>query len=170
MKIVFIGAVTFSEKTLEKLIVLKADIAGVCTLKKSSFNADHVDLTQLCMKHNIPVRYATDINSDENISWIKTLVPDVIFCFGWSRLLKKDLLNLAPLGVLGYHPAALPANRGRHPLIWALILGLNETASTFFFIDDGADSGDIVSQYPIKRSEDDNAGTLYNRITAIALE
>ena len=170
MKIVFIGAVTFSEKTLEKLIALKADIAGVCTLKKSSFNADHVDLTQLCMKHNILVRYTTDINSDENISWIKTLVPDVIFCFGWSRLLKTDLLNLAPLGVLGYHPAALPANRGRHPLIWALILGLNETASTFFFMDDGADSGDIVSQYPIKISENDNAGTLYKRITETALE
>ena len=170
MKIVFIGAVTFSEKTLEKLITLKADIAGVCTLKKSSFNADHVDLTQLCMKHNIPVRYTTDINSDENISWIKTLVPDVIFCFGWSRLLKTDLLNLAPLGVLGYHPAALPANRGRHPLIWALILGLNETASTFFFMDDCADSGDIVSQYPIKISENDNAGTLYKRITEAALK
>ena len=170
MKIVFIGAVTFSEKTLEKLIALKADISGVCTLKKSSFNADHVDLTQLCMKHNIPVRYTTDINSDENISWIKTLVPDVIFCFGWSQLLKTDLLNLAPLGVLGYHPAALPANRGRHPLIWALILGLNETASTFFFMDDGVDSGDIVSQYPIKISENDNAGTLYKRITETALE
>jgi len=170
MKIVFIGAVTFSEKTLEKLLVLKADIVGVCTLEKSSFNADHVDLTQLCMKHNIPVRYTTDINSDENISWITTLVPDVIFCFGWSRLLKTDLLNLAPLGVLGYHPAALPANRGRHPLIWALILGLNETASTFFFMDDGADSGDIVSQYPIKISENDNAGTLYKRITETALE
>jgi len=170
MKIVFIGAVIFSEKTLEKLITLKADIAGVCTLKKSSFNADHVDLTQLCMKHNIPVRYTTDVNSDENISWIKTFVPDVIFCFGWSRLLKTDLLNLAPLGVLGYHPAALPANRGRHPLIWALILGLNETASTFFFMDDGADSGDIVSQYPIKISENDNAGTLYKRITETSLE
>ena len=170
MKIVFIGAVTFSEKTLEKLIALKADIAGVCTLKKSTFNADHVDLTQLCMKHNIPVRYATDINSDKNISWIKTLAPDVIFCFGWSRLLKTDLLNLAPLGVLGYHPAALPANRGRHPLIWALILGLNETASTFFFMDDGADSGDIVSQYPIKISENDNAGTLYKRIVETALQ
>ena len=170
MKIVFIGAVTFSEKTLEKLIVLKADIVGVCTLEKSSFNADHVDLTQLCMKHNIPVRYTTDVNSDENISWIKTFVPDVIFCFGWSRLLKTDLLNLAPLGVLGYHPTALPANRGRHPLIWALILGLNETASTFFFMDDGADSGDIVSQYPIKISENDNAGTLYKRITEAALK
>ena len=53
MKIVFIGAVTFSKKTLEKLIVLKADIVGVCTLENCSFNTDHVDLTQLCMKHNL---------------------------------------------------------------------------------------------------------------------
>ena len=87
-----------------------------------------------------------------------------------SYLIKSDLLNLAPLGVIGYHPAALPANRGRHPLIWALILGLKETASTFFFMDEGVDSGDIVSQYQIKISENDNAGTLYKRITETALE
>jgi len=41
-------------------------------------------------------------------------------------------LGIAPLGVVGFHPAALPANRGRHPLIWALFLGLKKTASTFF--------------------------------------
>ena len=74
------------------------------------------------------------------------------------------------MGVVGYHPAALPANRGRHQLIWALILGLNETASTFFFMDEGADSGDILSQYPIKISENDNAGTLYKRMTETALK
>ena len=44
MKIVFIGAVTFSEKVLEKLIVLKADIVGVCTLEKSSFNAVQIEM------------------------------------------------------------------------------------------------------------------------------
>ena len=31
------------------------------------------------------------------------------------------------LGVIGYHPAELPKNRGRHPLIWALVLGLKKT-------------------------------------------
>lgn len=36
------------------------------------------------------------------------------------------------MGVLGYHPAKLPQNRGRHPLIWALALGLKKSASTFF--------------------------------------
>jgi len=170
MKIVLVGAVQFSEKALTRLIAIKTNVVGVCTLEKSSFNTDHVDLTPFCRQHNIPVKYTTDINSDENIGWVKTLAPDIIFCFGWSRLLKIDLLNLAPLGVLGYHPAALPANRGRHPLIWALILGLKETASTFFFMDEGVDSGDILSQHPIKISKNDDAGSLYNRIIEVSLE
>jgi len=71
--------------------------------------------------------------------------------------------------VVGFHPAALPANRGRHPLIWALVLGLEETASTFFFMDQGADSGDILSQRSIRISGDDDAGTLYGKITESAL-
>ena len=38
----------------------------------------------------------------------------------------------------------------------ALFLGLKKTASTFFFIDEGADTGDIISQEFIK-IENDNA-------------
>jgi len=162
--------VQFSEKALAKLIEIQADVAGVCTLEKSSFNADHVDLAPLCRKKNIPVKYVNDINSSESIDWIKAHAPDVVFCLGWSRLLKTELLNLAPLGVVGYHPAKLPKNRGRHPLIWALVLGLDKTASTFFFMDAGADSGDILSQRLITISENDNAGILYERMTEAALE
>ena len=157
MRIVFIGAVQFSEKALAKLIKMKADVAGVCTLEKSPFNADHIDLTPLCRKHDIPVKYTTDINSAENIDWIRLLAPDVIFCFGWSRLLKSELLNIAPLGAVGYHPAALPANRGRHPLVWALVLGLDKTASTFFFMDKSVDSGDNISQLQIDINDNDFA-------------
>jgi methionyl-tRNA formyltransferase len=170
MRIVFIGTVRFSENVLTKLIGMSVDVVGVCTLNKSPSNADHVDLAPFCRKHNIPVKYVTDINAKESINWIKALSPDIIFCFGWSQLLKTQLLYLAPLGVIGYHPTSLPANRGRHPLIWALVLGLKETASTFFFMDDGADSGDILSQYPIKISDNDTAGTLYKRITEVALK
>ncbi len=169
MRIVFIGAVQFSERVLSHLIEMNAKVIGVCTLENSSFNADHCDLTPYSRKHNIPVKYTTNINLEKNIIWIRSLNPDIIFCFGWSQLLKTDLLKLAPLGVLGFHPAALPANRGRHPLIWALILGLQETASTFFFMDDGADTGDILSQRPINISENDTAGTLYNRMIKVAL-
>ena len=149
MRIVFIGTVEFSQRALECLIAMNAEIVGVCTLQESKFNADHIDLSILSESHGIPWFYAQDINSAEALGWIQDKSPDIIFCFGWSKLLKQDLLRLAPLGVVGFHPAALPANRGRHPLIWALVLGLEKTASTFFFMDACADSGDILSQHEI---------------------
>jgi len=169
MRIVFIGSVEFSLRALERLVSLGADIVGICTLKESKFNADYVDLTSVGVAHGIPCLYADDINSPEALTWIKTKAPDVIFCFGWSKLLKQELLTLTPLGVVGFHPAALPSNRGRHPIIWSLVLGLDKTASTFFFMDAGADSGDILSQREILISDQDDARNLYNKVTEMAL-
>lgn len=169
MKILFIGTVQFSYKALEKLIELKAEIVGVCTKDKSSFNSDFADLTPLCNKNNIPFNSVEDINSIENISWINSLEPDIIFCFGWSNLIKKELLTLTPMGVVGYHPTALPQNRGRHPLIWALALGLKRSASTFFFMEEGADNGDILSQKEFDILYEDDAKSLYNKVSILAL-
>jgi methionyl-tRNA formyltransferase len=170
MRIVFVGSVEFSLSALEHLVTMGAEIVGVCTLKESKFNSDHIDLSSISELHGIPWLYAQNINSDEAINWIEQKAPDVIFCFGWSKLLKQELLELVPLGVVGFHPAELPINRGRHPLIWALILGLNKTASTFFFMNNYADSGDILSQREIKISDDDDAGSLYNKMTKVALD
>lgn len=169
MRILFIGAVQFSRGALEQVIAAGAQVAGVCTLAQSVFNADHCDLSSVAQAHGIPWLHADDINSAATLDWIRAQRPDIIFCFGWSKLLKSDLLNLAPMGVVGFHPAALPANRGRHPIIWALALGLTRTASTFFFMDEGADSGDILSQRPVTIGESDDAAALYEKVTQTAL-
>ncbi|WP_109694976.1 formyltransferase family protein [Chitinophaga deserti] len=169
MRIVFIGTVEFSFNTLQHLINGGAEVVGVCTRAASDFNADYRDLTPLCEQHGIPYKHVRDINHPNNVQFIRELKPDVIYCFGWSSLLKEDILRIAPLGVIGFHPAALPYNKGRHPLIWALVLGLQQTASTFFFMDEGADTGDILSQEPISISSEDTAGTLYEKMTEIAL-
>lgn len=170
MKIFFIGSVIFSANALRELIAMHSDVVGVYTLKRSEFNSDHQDLTSIAEQAGIPSRFDPDLHSPESLDWIKKLNPDVIFCFGWSRLIREPLLSLPPLGVIGFHPAALPANRGRHPLIWALVLGLTETASTFFIMDKGADSGDIISQEKVSIDLSDNAYSLYARITDIAME
>ena len=170
MRIVFIGTVEFSLRVLEHLIAMGAQIAGVCTKQKSTFNSDFVDLEPVCRANQIPCLQTDDINSPGSLAWIRERKPEVIYCFGWSSLLKAALLSIAPLGVVGYHPAALPANRGRHPLIWALALGLEKTASTFFFMDEGADSGDIISQREIVISESDDAAALYAKMIATALQ
>jgi len=168
IKIVFIGTVIFSYKMLEKLISLNANITGVCTKKESNFNNDFSDLSHLCIPNNIPYKYVIDINDSESVNWIKSCKPDIIFCFGWSNLLKKELLNIAKMGIVGYHPSKLPLNRGRHPLIWALALGLQNSASTFFFMNEEVDSGDILSQKDFQILYKDDAKSLYEKVSILA--
>lgn len=169
MRIIFIGTVEFSQKALRELIELRANIVGVLTKEKSKINSDFADLSNTCKQHQIHYRYTKDINMVENIEWIKSLKPDILFCFGFSQILKEEILSVAPMGVVGFHPAKLPQNRGRHPLIWALALGLKRTGSTFFFMDSGADSGDILSQQEIDIDYHDNARSLYDKVTNTAI-
>jgi len=168
MKIVFIGSVELSKHILQKLINLKANIVGIVTKKTSSFNADFVDLSEIANNNNIPYKYTRDINSIEDIKWIKKINPDMIFCFGFSQILGEKILSVAPMGVVGFHPAKLPQNRGRHPIIWALVLGLEKTASSFFFMDREADSGDILDQAEIDIDCGDDARSLYDKLIKTA--
>lgn len=168
MRIVFIGCVESSKILLEQLLLMKANVVGVITRKSSKLNSDFVDLNLICKNQNIKYKYTENVNDVQTVQFITELEPDVIYCFGFSQLLKKEIIDIPLKGVIGFHPAALPANRGRHPLIWALVLGLQETASTFFIIEAEADNGSIVSQEKIKISETETARTLYNKVMEIA--
>ena len=170
MKIIFIGNVIFSEKMLKKILELKGDVIGVITKRNSSFNSDFCDISYIAKENNIDYLYVENINEMKNIEWIKNKQPDIIFCFGFSSLIKKEILSIPKMGVVGFHPTKLPQNRGRHPIIWSLVLGLKKSASTFFFMDEGADSGDILSQKEFEISYKDSAKTLYEKIINIALE
>jgi methionyl-tRNA formyltransferase len=171
MKVFFIGNVNFSRSMLETLLgIEEVQVVGIATKSKSNFNADHTDLSDLAIQNDIPFKFVKDINAPNIIEWISSVNPDVVYCMGWSSLIKTELLNLAPNGVIGYHPAKLPQNRGRHPLIWALVLGLRETASTFFKMNEGADTGDIVSQVDVKIEEDFIAADLYEALIQVSKE
>jgi len=169
MKIVYIGSVEFSAKSLEKLLKVGANVVGVITKSASVVNSDFRDLSEIAANNNTPSHYTKNINSHDTLNWIKNLQPDVLMCFGWSNLIKKEVLEVAPLGVVGFHPALLPNNRGRHPLIWAKVLGLKESGNTFFFMDEGADTGDILSQKSFEILPQDDAAVLYQKMTDIAM-
>lgn len=172
MRILLVGCVDFSRHCLQQILAQGGNVVGVITLddELSGFNADFVRMDEYCAGVGIDCFKVRDINSDESMTLIKDLAPDVIFVFGWSRLIKKPLLDLPPLGCIGTHPALLPRNRGRHPLIWALVEGLEESGLTFFYMDEGADSGDILWQRPFTIDLQDDAGTLYGKMKALASE
>lgn len=170
MNILFIGCVESSAVELELLLKNKKNVVGIITKERSTINADFFDLAPIGERHNIPVHYAKNINSIETQLFIKERNPDIAYCFGWSQIISKEILEIPRLGVIGTHPTKLPYNRGRHPIIWALCLGLNETASTFFFMNEGADTGDIISQKEIVINYSDYAQDLYDRITKAECE
>ena len=168
MRILYIGCVESSYRLLKTLIACGADIAGVITKKESKGNADFVDLGKLCEENHIRYLYVKNVNDPESLEFVREIKPDIGFCFGWSQLVHRELLQSVKMGMIGFHPAALPQNNGRHPIIWALVLGLKETASTFFFMDEAADSGAIVSQVPVSIEYEDDAETLYEKIMQAA--
>jgi methionyl-tRNA formyltransferase len=171
LKTAFIGCVNLSHAVLSRLMTMPdIAIAGVVTRRASPTNADFRSLQPLADQAGSPVFLVDGNDQQALVKFLREQAPELIFCVGWSYLLKPELLAIPPRGVVGYHPAALPRNRGRHPLIWALALGLTETGSTFFLMDEGADSGPILNQRRLSIAPEDNAGSLYARMTTTALE
>ncbi|WP_286239902.1 methionyl-tRNA formyltransferase [Neptuniibacter halophilus] len=171
MKIGFIGCVQSSHRALKALLSLTDDsieVVAVVTKSRSAVNSDFVDLAPLCIENGIPYHYEDSKAKGKSLAFLSGYDPDVIFCFGWSQLLDDKMLTLAPMGAIGFHPAPLPLGRGRHPIIWAIALGLDKTASTFFKMDSGADSGPILSQAFVEIGKQDNAASLYNKIMEVS--
>ncbi|SFI04857.1 methionyl-tRNA formyltransferase [Pseudobutyrivibrio sp. OR37] len=169
-KTLFIGCVESSYVLLEALFNAGFQVSGIVTMEQSAINADFKSLVPLAEKYNVPCICTKNVNDEETVGFIRNIAPEVIYCFGWSRLIGQEILSIPQYGVVGFHPAALPCNKGRHPLIWALVLGLKETASTFFIMDEGADTGDIISQKPVAIADTDDAADLYANVLAVAKE
>lgn len=167
MKIGFIGCVKSSEVALQALLnseIKDCEIVAVVTKEKSKFNNDFRDLSELSKKYSIPFIYDDSKYEEKAIEFMNKHSPDIIYCIGWSYLLSESFLSIPNKGIIGFHPTELPSNRGRHPLIWSLVLGLNQTASTFFVMKKGADEGPIISQEKVIIDLGDNAASLYEKI------
>ena len=63
----------------------------------------------------------------------------------------------------GIHALLLPDYSGGAPLVWAIINGEKKTGVTFFYFDEGVDSGDIIAQEEIDIYENDTIKTLYEK-------
>lgn len=168
MKILFIGCVESSEILLNILLEQKFNICGVITKNKSEYNSDFRNLGDICIRYNLRYVYTDNVNCKETVAFAKEVAPDIIYCFGWSQLLKAEMLSVAPKGGIGFHPTSLPHNKGHHPVIWALVLGLRETAVSFFKLNLHADDGEVYFQQKVLIDYADDARMLYDKIMQVA--
>ena len=163
----FIGQSLLSYYLLKKLLFFHNKgiiyLAGCITSKDNSLNLDYCNFENLLIKNKIHYLVSNNVNSKKSYYFIKNKKPNLIFCFGWSRLIKKKVLSI-PKFTLGYHPTKLPANKGRHPIIWTILLRLKSTASTFFLINEKTDDGTVLNSKIIKVDMKDTSTKLYKKL------
>lgn len=147
-RIVLIGAVESTQVAFEALLRsgCKLELLISLPVDRSSIHSDFVDLAALAASHDVPFIAAGNVNAAPIVEQIRQLQPDYIFVIGWSRLVGAELRGCAGKGVLGYHPAPLPKGRGRSALAWTILLDMQETAGSLFWIDEGVDAGPIAAQ------------------------
>ena len=73
--------------------------------------------------------------------------PDLFLFYGWSWMVSKEILDIAPSVCL--HPSPLPKYRGGSPIQNQIVRGEKESAVTLFYMTEEIDAGDIILQEPI---------------------
>jgi len=168
--IIFIGNTNLSLSILKYINKKKIfNIKGVITKKKINVTNDEVDLTKSCKINYIPFKQTSNINSINIGIWLSKIKYDYIFCFGFSQLIKGKLLKQNKNKIIGFHPTDLPSNKGRHPIIWTVILGIKKTAISFFFINKNPDSGGVILKKKFSIPKNYNSTKIYEKITKLVL-
>ena len=79
------------------------------------------------------------------------LSPDLIVTAHFGKVIeKKEIIDIPRLGWLNLHPSLLPYYRGMAPQHWPIINGESETGITAHYMDQTADTGDIILQRKVK--------------------
>jgi phosphoribosylglycinamide formyltransferase 1 len=91
---------------------------------------------------------------------------DTLVSAGYMRLLGKRVLDVYEGRWLNVHPALLPAFPGMHGVRDALAYGVKVTGVTVFLVDEGVDTGPIVTQEVVEVLPDDDWDSLETRIHA----
>ncbi|KAL4716607.1 hypothetical protein ACJJTC_008242 [Scirpophaga incertulas] len=93
----------------------------------------------------------------------------LIVAFG--HLIKDEMLNKFPLGMINVHPSLLPRWRGAAPIIYTLLHGDHETGVTLMKIKPNQfDVGEIINQRKIKVSKDIKLPELTEQLSDIGAE
>ena len=168
MKNILIGSVRSSETVLNEMIKIGFPINMVFSLDEDASKdvSGYRPIHELAEANGIPYQKFRKISDEENIETIKNIAPDYIFVIGISQLIPKSIIDLAKNGCIGFHPTPLPKFRGRAAVVWQILLGIQKTKCSMFFIDEKVDSGDILGQEEYEICENDYFMDVSNKINA----
>lgn len=170
MRLVLIGNLEMAAHVLQELLKTSHSVVGVVTPERrpTPGQITFQPFERLAEKNKKPIFRTKNINAEETIESLSKLSPDLAIVIGWSQIISKKVLDIPKKGTIGLHSARLPRGRGGAPVNWSIVHGEPEIWITLFYLDEGVDSGDILSQEAVRIEDDDDVKSVFEKLSLVA--
>jgi methionyl-tRNA formyltransferase len=122
------------------------------------------------LERGLLVHQPSKVRVPEFAQWVREREADVAVVLAYGRILVKDVLTAPRVGCLNLHASLLPRWRGAAPITWAVVAGDDETGISLMAMDEGLDTGPVLSTHRIPIGPYETAGELSERIAALGAE
>ncbi len=168
LNIIFAGTPDFAAKHLSALLNSGHNVVAVYTQpdrpagrgKKLTASA----VKELAVEHNIPVYQPENFKQAGSVEQLAALHADLLIVVAFGLLLQKLVLTTPRLGCLNVHGSLLPRWRGAAPIQRAIWAGDAETGVTIMQMDEGLDTGDMLSKASCPIEQDETSASLYEKL------
>ena len=149
MNIMFMGTPEISAICLERLILDGHNVTSVITGEDKPRGRGNV-MTPTATKtmarsHGIAVYTPRTLRDEAFSALLSELSPDLIVVVAYGKILPKNVIDFPKYGCVNLHVSLLPKYRGAAPMQRAIMEGERETGVTVMYMDEGLDTGDIIS-------------------------
>jgi methionyl-tRNA formyltransferase len=107
------------------------------------------------------------LKNKEFVDYFSGIYPDMAVVAAFGQILPREILEIPKMGCINVHPSLLPKYRGAAPINWALIRGEVKTGVSIMLMDEGMDTGDILSQEETMIEPMESFGKLNDRLADI---
>lgn len=170
MRIVFMGTPEFAVPALNA-VAKAAQIVAVYTQPDRpvgrGLELRASPVKRRALELGLEVRQPEKLTQPGEYEKLAALKPDLIVVVAYGQILRKNVLELPPLGCVNIHSSLLPRWRGAAPIHQALLAGDAETGVTTMYMAEKLDAGDILLQEKTPILETDTAGSLHDRLAEI---
>ncbi|HYA14361.1 MAG TPA: methionyl-tRNA formyltransferase [Syntrophales bacterium] len=171
LKIIFMGTPEFAVPSLEILIKHDYQIAGVVTQPDRPRGRGRIPapppMKVFAEKYNLSVNQPERMRDQEVIDYFRDIAPDLVVVAAFGQILPREILEIPKFGCINVHPSLLPKYRGAAPMNWTIIRGEVKTGVTIMLMDEGLDTGDILTQEETVIAPEETFGKLHDRLANI---
>lgn len=168
LRIVFFGTPEFAVPSLQKIYEV-FELKAVVTAPDKRGGRGHQllisEVKKWSIRHHIKVFQPEKLKSKVFISNLSKIKADLFVVVAF-RMLPEIIWNMPRLGTINLHASLLPKYRGAAPIQRAILNGESETGLTCFRLRQEIDTGDIICQQRVTIEQQDDAGTLYDKLRA----